>query len=235
MNIKIIYEDEDVLVLDKPSKITVNKSDTTKEEYTIQDFLQEKFPIGDVSDISSDFYKRNGIVHRIDKETSGILLVAKNEDSFKNLQEQFKDRVVEKTYVALVHGNIKQGEGEIIASVGRLPWNRKRFGVLAGGKTASTKYKVIQEFKTPFTLIEAYPKTGRTHQIRVHMKYINHPLFSDNLYAGRKIARSDRAILDRIFLHAAKISFFHPKLNKKLSFESTLPIELENTLELLKG
>jgi 23S rRNA pseudouridine1911/1915/1917 synthase len=131
----------------------------------------------------------------------------------------------------LVHGRIDEDEGEISVPVGRLPWNRKRFGVLAGGKDALTKYKVLERFEKPYTLLELSPKTGRTHQIRVHLKYFNHPIFSDFVYAGRKVSRDDRKILPRVFLHAHKISFIDPSdSSKKRSFESPLPYELESAI-----
>jgi len=160
--------------------------------------------------------------------------VAKNPQSFENLQLQFKDRKVSKVYVALVHGHVDSLEGEISVPVGRLPWNRKRFGVLAGGKEALTQYKVLENFDKPFTLLELNPKTGRTHQIRVHLKYFNHPIFGDSLYAGRKTSRDDRKTLDRFFLHAKKIFFYHPKTGQGIEFESPLPTELENVLSILK-
>jgi len=265
MNIKIIYEDEDLLVLDKPAGITVNKSETTVKDITVQDWIEQKFkvqiarlPKPDTGgqarfkvEEESDFYKRAGIVHRIDKETSGLLIVAKNKDSFENLQKQFKDRVVKKTYLALSHGKIYPEEGEIRAPVGRLPWNRKRFGILAGGRESITRYRVISNFKNPsltkasegkqisnkteeLTLVELYPETGRTHQIRVHLKYINRPIFSDFLYAGRKISKKDRSLLPRVFLHAYKISFKQPKTGEMLSLKSSLPEELSKFLESLQ-
>lgn len=218
MNIETVYEDEDILVINKPSGLTVNRSETTKGD-TLQDWLEKEYKTE---------VERSGIVHRIDKETSGILLIAKNTQSFENLQKQFKDRVVKKTYIALVHGKISS-DGEVRVPVGRLPWNRKRFGVLAGGREAVTKYKV-QGSKVinseQMTLLEVYPETGRTHQIRVHMKYLGHPIFGDDPYGGRKTARSDRKILPRLFLHASKISFVHPKKRDRVSFESKLPSEL---------
>ncbi len=242
--INIIHEDNDILLLDKPSGITVNRAETTKSEFTVQDWLEEKFKGNDLwfsADKDSDFFKRAGIVHRLDKETSGILIVAKNPQSFINLQAQFKERKVEKTYLALAHGRFAAPEGEIAVPVGRLPWSRKRFGVLAGGKEAVTKYKALktkyfpsEKQKEPFTLIELNPKTGRTHQIRVHLKYINHPVFADFAYAGRKTAKNDRKILNRLFLHAAKISFYHPKTGEKVVFESPLPSELKEFLHFLK-
>src|SRR3989344_4931033 len=181
--------------------------------------------------------KRAGIVHRLDKETSGILLVAKTPQAFENLQKQFKERIVKKTYIALAHGKIDEETGEIRVPVGRLPWNRKRFGIIPGGRDSITKYKIlkikyqiINGKKEPLTLLELYPETGRTHQIRVHLKYFNHPIFSDFLYAGRKTARSDRKILGRVFLHAAKISFKHPQTGKEVTFESPLPQDLREFL-----
>ena len=235
-DIKVIYEDSDILVLDKPAGITVNRSDTTRGEETVQDWIEKNIklkPPNLKGNEKTDFYKRSGIVHRIDKETSGILLVAKNIESFEGLQSQFKERLIEKTYLALVHGKVIPEVGEISVPVGRLPWNRKKFGVLAGGREAVTKYKVLSilylvsgKKEEPMSLLELYPKTGRTHQIRVHLKYFNHPIFADFLYAGRKTARDDRKVLNRVFLHAHKISFTHPVTNKQISLESPLPEEL---------
>jgi 23S rRNA pseudouridine1911/1915/1917 synthase len=234
-NIKIIHEDNDIIIVNKPSGVIVNRADTTKNEFTLQDFLDEKYPLEDNLDKESDFYKRHGIVHRIDKETSGVLIVAKNIESFTNLQAQFKERRVSKTYIALVHGHVESEEGDISVPVGRLPWNRKRFGVLAGGKEATTHYKVIQKFEKPFTLLELNPKTGRTHQIRVHLKYFNHPIFGDFLYAGRKTSRTDRKVLERFFLHAKSISFLHPTEGKKVKFEADLPHELQTTIDYINN
>lgn len=230
---QIVYEDNDIIVVNKPAGLIVNKADTTINQITLQDFLQENYPLS--TNDGSDFYKRNGIVHRIDKETSGLLIVAKNIESFINLQAQFKERRVNKTYIALVHGHVESEEGDISVPVGRLPWNRKRFGVLAGGKEATTHYKVLQQFSKPFTLLELSPKTGRTHQIRVHLQYFNHPIFGDLLYAGRKTSREDRKILERFFLHAEKISFYHPKTGKLVEFLAPLPLELKNIVNLIEG
>lgn len=235
--VSIVYEDEFILVIDKPAGITVNKADTTKNEVTLQDWVESYLSFEVKGD--SDFYKRAGIVHRIDKETSGILIIAKTESSFINLQAQFKERNVEKTYIALVHGIVTPAEGVISVPVGRLPWNRKRFGVLAGGKESVTGYKVLSNYtykdkkiNEQLSLLQLNPKTGRTHQIRVHLKYINHPIFSDPLYAGRKTSRNDRKVLPRVFLHAQKIIFSHPDTGKRIEFESDLPLELK---ELLKS
>lgn len=239
MNIRIIYEDSDLLVIDKPAGITVNKSDTTVNQETVQEWAESELrdERGEMRvDEESDFYKRGGVVHRLDKETSGILLIAKNVHAFEELQRQFKEREVKKTYLSLAHGKIVPAAGEINVPVGRLPWNRKQFGIITGGRESVTKYKTISNYKSPisneiFTLVELYPQSGRTHQIRVHLKYIGHPVFSDFLYAGRKTARSDRKILPRVFLHAAKISFVHPKTGESVAFESVLPTELSEQLK----
>jgi 23S rRNA pseudouridine1911/1915/1917 synthase len=257
MEFKIIFEDDDLLVLDKPAGMIVNRSDTTKGEETVVDFVEKHLNIPKppprlfdpnfknkdyVTQAKEDFVYRSGIVHRLDKETSGILLVAKKCDAFINLQSQFKERKVHKTYLALAHGKIEPEIGEINVAVGRLPWNRKRFGVVAQGresvtmyKVLSTKYLVSEKGKEPLSLVELSPRTGRTHQIRVHLQYIKCPIFADPLYAGRKTSRNDRILLSRIFLHAARISFFHPKTNKQISFESQLPVELSHFLSTLSS
>lgn len=243
----ILFEDTDIIVLNKPSHITVNKADTTRREITVQDWIEKKYQISHPKDDQPmaengvfenpaiTFVKRSGIVHRLDKETSGILLVAKNVESFINLQKQFKERTVKKIYMALAHGKVIPEEGEINVPVGRLSFNRKRFGVIAGGREAVTKYKTISNFKKEevLSLLEIYPQTGRTHQIRVHAKYINHPIVGDELYAGRKTARDDRKYVSRLFLHASKITFIHPTQNREVTFESPLPWELQEFLDSL--
>ena len=237
---KIIFEDEELLVLDKPAGWIVNRSDTTKGAKTVQEWVEDYLGVskGDTFPAFDAFNARAGIVHRLDKETSGILLVAKTPDAFVNLQSQFKERKVQKTYIALAHGKIEPTEGEINVAVGRLPWNRKRFGVLSGGREAITQYKSLRSLQStinnePLTLVELYPKSGRTHQIRVHLQYIKRPIFSDPLYAGRKTSRDDRKLLNRVFLHAAKISFLHPRSGETLRFESLLPEDLNSFLKTL--
>jgi 23S rRNA pseudouridine1911/1915/1917 synthase len=246
---QIIFEDEHILVINKPSGMTVNRSETTRSEYTLQDWVEEYLGIKKIaypsqteedSDIEKAFFSRSGIVHRIDKETSGILLIGKNLASFMALQAQFKARTVKKTYSALAHGKVVPKEGEINVPVGRLPWKRRHFGVVAGGRESKTLYKVIAYYQLPnkkkeiLSLLEVNPVTGRTHQIRVHFQYLGHPLFADFLYAGRKTQREDRKLLSRVFLHADRISFHHPLTNNLLTFEAPLPSELRNILQLLK-
>lgn len=255
----ILYEDDSLVVINKPAGITVNKSDTTIHETTIQDWSEEYLGIKRVSRVAkvpqvprekngeardirdtldTSFYDRGGIVHRIDKETSGILLIAKTQEAFEALQRQFKERTVKKTYLTLVHGKVAPKEGEINIPVGRLPWNRRQFGVVAGGREALTRYKTIDNVQLTFnkkkeilSLLEVSPETGRTHQIRVHMKYLNHPIFADFLYAGRKTSRDDRMLLGRVFLHAHSISFIHPVTSERIAFQSQLPSELQSVID----
>lgn len=231
----ILFEDEQMVVIDKPAGLTVNKSDTTKSVVTLQDWMENKYPIfGVLHDGTDDFHNRSGLVHRLDKETSGVLVLAKTSAAFHALQMQFKERKVKKIYLALSHGVISPETGEINVPVGRTPWNRTHFGVVAGGRESKTNYKVLgvryqvwRKKREPLSLVELYPQTGRTHQIRVHLKHINHPIFADELYAGRKTARDDRQILPRLFLHAAKLSFFHPVTGEFTTFTSPLPEVLQ--------
>jgi len=250
ISIPIIFEDESLLIVNKPAGITVNRAETTKHETTVQDWAEKYLSITyKVSRIKygdpewrpeEEFNQRGGIVHRLDKETSGVLIIAKTPDTFVNLQTQFRERTVKKTYIALAHGSISPKEGEISVPVGRLPWNRNRFGVLPGGRESKTLYTVLSYYKhadnkDSLTLVELYPQSGRTHQIRVHLKYINHPIFSDFLYAGRKTARSDRRFLPRVFLHAAKINFLHPVTGERVTFEAPLSKELTAFLQTLES
>lgn len=234
----ILFEDNDLVVLEKGPDMVVNRSGTSSDN-TLQDWVESniQFTIHDLQaknkEEQSDFVKRSGIVHRLDRETSGIILVAKNEKTFLALQSQFKDRHVRKEYVALVHGHIEGDTGVIDVPVGRLPWARTKFGVHPEGRAALTEYKVekraeldVARGKIPVSLVRVYPKTGRTHQIRVHFQHIHHPVFADSLYAGRKTGRGDRAILPRQFLHAAGIEFVNPVTNETMRFESPLPSDL---------
>lgn len=221
----IIYEDDSLMVLDKPAGWITNAASTTKDQPTVEAWL--KIPL-----------ERSGIVHRIDKETSGILLAAKTKEAFENLQAQFKERKVKKTYTALVHGEVIDKEGVIKETVGRLPWRRDRFGVLPGGREATTRYRVLNSYNKEsdkFTLLELSPETGRTHQIRIHLKHIGHPIVSDEFYAGRKTARKDRKWCPRLFLHASEITFAHPKTGAQSKFKSALPKDLDVVLYSLNG
>lgn len=243
--IPILYEDSELLIINKPAGITVNRSETTTND-TIQDWAEEYLHIakgvGHSEDTETDFYDRGGIVHRLDKETSGVLVLAKTPEAFTKIQQQFKERVIEKKYQALTHGVVTPATGEIKAPVGRLPWNRTQFGIVAGGRDSVTFYNRLAVYELPGigsgrqkgSLLELSPQTGRTHQIRVHLKYIGHPIFADFLYAGRKTARDDRKFLTRVFLHAESLTLTHPRLGERMSFHAPLPEELASLLSSLK-
>jgi len=252
---QIIFQDEFFLVLDKPAGMVVNRAETTRGEETVQDWIEHNFDFP----ISSCESLRNGIVHRLDKETSGLLLVAKTQPVFENLQQQFKERKVKKKYLTLVHGEVEPEEGAIEASISRSPFDRKKFGVFLGGREAKTNYRVLEYLgpvklfppKKPikgtlfggppelatqkeFTLLELTPETGRTHQIRVHLKFIGHPVVEDEKYAGRKTARQDRQWCPRQFLHAAGLSFDHPVTGQRMEFSSKLPSDLQLAMMKLR-
>lgn len=233
MDPKIIYEDNSFFVIDKPSGWIVNEAATTKRQPVLQTWLKQfNYPL------VGDIHCRYGIVHRLDKETSGVMIVAKNKESFDKLQAEFKNREIEKTYLALVHGKITPQEGEIRVPVGRLPWRRDRFGIVSGGRDSRTFYKTVEFFPGEnggHTLVEFYPKTGRTHQIRIHSKYLKHAIVADDFYAGRKTARNDRKWCPRMFLHAKSIGFIHPISGKKVFFTSQLPEDLKSVLSLLRS
>lgn len=229
----IIFEDDSFFVINKPSGWITNDADTTTDQPTVQTWIRNNHKTA----VSDSLEYRGGIVHRLDKETSGILLIAKSPHAFTNLQSQFKERKVTKSYIALTHGKLKDPEGVVDAAVGRLPWRRDRFGVLSGGREAVTTYKLIKEYSnetSEFSLVEFFPKTGRTHQIRIHAKYLGNPIVADPFYAGRKTARKDRLWCPRLFLHAAKINFFHPETRDAVNFEAKLPPDLTLALEGLK-
>jgi 23S rRNA pseudouridine1911/1915/1917 synthase len=242
MNIPIVFEDESLIIIDKPAGIVVNRSLNSPHD-TVQDWAEKKLNFKDQrSKIEkgeeSTFYGRAGIVHRLDKETSGILLIAKNEKNFLHLQNQFFSRTVQKEYITLVHGNVLSSNAEINAPVGRLPWDRMKFGVLPGGREASTSYSVIERFdfrNSQYSLLTVLPHTGRTHQIRIHLKHIGHSIVGDYLYAGRKTYRQDKEFCNRIFLHAGRIRFIHPEKNVVMEFSTVLPEDLVDVVSDMRG
>ncbi|QQG41440.1 MAG: RluA family pseudouridine synthase [Candidatus Woesebacteria bacterium] len=230
---KIIFQDDSLFVVEKPSGWITNDADTTTTQPVVQTWMRSNFQYP----ISNDQLLRSGIVHRLDKETSGILLVAKTKEAFEKLQSEFKNREVQKTYTALLHGKVEPAKGEIKAEVGRLPWRRDRFGVVPGGRESTTQYKVLEFYageRGGNSLVEFHPKTGRTHQIRIHSKHIGHAIVADEFYAGRKTARNDRKWCPRLFLHASGIKFINPDTGKEVEFKSELPGDLQKILKTLE-
>lgn len=234
MEPKMIAQSQDYFILDKPAGWITDEANTTGSQPVVQTWLKDNLDY----ELKNNRECRNGIVHRLDKETSGILIVAKNENAYRILQKQFKERAVKKTYLALVHGKLEVESGEVEAAVGRLPWRRDRFGVLPGGREAVTVYNLVANYmlsdsKDEFSLVRLKPRSGRTHQIRVHMKYLSHPLVADEFYAGRKTARKDRKWCPRLFLHAETIEFIDPSTKKTVKYTSDLPTDLETVLKKL--
>jgi len=236
--IKVIYEDENLLTIDKPPNLIVfpeapspfAKTSEDKKEKTLIDYLLKNYP--DLKNVGKP--PRYGIVHRLDKNTSGILLIAKNNKALYFLQEQFKERKVIKKYIALVVGNPKQDFGEIETLIGRAPKNRKKQKIYLphepdskGKRKAITEYKVLERFDD-YTLIEAAPKTGRKHQIRVHLAFIHHPIAGDKMY-GFKNQPCPKG-LKRQFLHAKYLKI--KMLNgKEKEFKLELPKDLKEVLQ----
>ncbi len=242
MSPRILFEDEEFFVINKPAGMTVNRSETTKNEETVQDWVKINFNFP----LANSLALRNGLVHRLDKETSGILLIAKTAKTFEDLQKQFKERKIKKKYLALVHGRVEPSSGIIQASISRSPFNRKKFGVFLGGREAKTNYKVKKHYRLDdtinnddnnnnYTFIELAPVTGRTHQIRVHLKFIGHPIVADEKYVGRKTLRKDLTWCPRLFLHAAFLSFSHPVSRQKITLDSELPSDLRLAMMKLKS
>ena len=255
MNLVIVFENEQVLVCDKLAGLVVNKSETIKEE-TLQDQLAKYFRLqkGDLG-----IGGRAGIVHRLDRETSGLLVVAKTNAAFKNLQSQFEQRSVEKEYLALVHGIVSLEHGSIDVNLVRIG-KFGRFGVLknrqTGGRGSRTEYDLIKQLRFDdrkferllpknlsksrinylkvhskgYSYLKVLPKTGRTHQIRVVLKHIGHPVVSDLIYTPAKLLKFDLAWCPRLFLHASYLEFGDPETKKRIDFRLDLPNELKNVM-----
>ena len=217
----IVYEDDDVIVVNKPQGMVVHPA-PGHPDHTLVNALLYHSPL---STINGTF--RPGIVHRIDKDTSGLLMVAKNDLAHQSLAEQLRNKTNKREYLALVYGQIKEDEGTIDAPLGRNPQDRKKQAVVKGGRHAVTHFKVIKRYDN-FTLVKCILETGRTHQIRVHMKYIGHPLVGDPLYGPRKVIGKDGQ-----FLHAALLGFKHPRTGKELVFEAPLPENFQKMLDKL--
>lgn len=281
MNLDILYEDQDLIVINKQSGLVVNRSTTMKAE-TIQDWFVKKFGeeyftkdfwdkdlsyqklipsdfTDEFGDVMAIWQERLGVVHRLDKDTSGALILAKNPGALLNLLAQFKKRQTQKIYLALVHGQLAEKSGTINAPMARNSQNRLKFAIDNNGRQAVTDYRVIKEFtslsaktialvaqesqgkvkkikelyQAGFSLIQLSPKTGRTHQIRVHMSAMQHPLVGDQLYAGRKRSKLDVFWCQRHFLHASSIEFIHPRTQEKMLQEASLTKDLNEVLKLV--
>ena len=217
----IVYEDDDVIVINKPQGMVVHPA-PGHDEHTLVNALLYHCPL---STINGTF--RPGIVHRIDKDTSGLLMVAKNDKAHRSLAKQLKDKTNIREYVALVHGRIAEDEGTINAPIGRSLKDRKKQAVVKDGRNAVTHFEVLKRYRD-YTFVKCILETGRTHQIRVHMKYIGHPLVGDPLYGPKQTIKGNGQ-----FLHAGKLGFVHPTTEKLLIFEAPLPKIFQECLEKL--
>ncbi len=231
----IIYEDSELLVINKPKGMVVHPAPGNLCGTLVNALL---YHCGDsLSGIGGVI--RPGIVHRIDKDTSGLLVVAKNDDAHLALSEQLKDHTVSRIYSAIALGNFKQDCGTVDAPIGRHPSDRKKMAVLRNSESAReavTHYNVIERFGS-FTYIKCVLETGRTHQIRVHMSSIGHPLLGDDVYggSGTKFEALHRKLISGQCLHAGELSFVHPKTKEKMHFETPLPSYFEELLTKLKN
>lgn len=243
MELNIVYEDADLMMINKPAGMVVHPG---SGNYTgtllngVSYYLQQQNP-----DLSEDLLPRFGLVHRIDKNTSGLLVLAKTDKAMRLLAKQFFDHTVTRQYLALVWGDVAQDAGTIVAHVGRNLRFRKLFEAYPEGdhgKEAITHYKVVERFGY-VTLVQCILETGRTHQIRVHMKYIGHPLFNDDFYGGDKIVKGTvytkyKQFVDNCFqicqrqaLHAKTLGFIHPTTGEQMFFDTQLPEDIEQVIE----
>lgn len=229
--IEIVYEDETLVVVNKPAGLVVHPA-AGIHSGTLANALAyhfQRLP-------GSGAGVRPGIVHRLDRDTSGLLVVAKTEAALEHLSDQFRDRTVFKSYVALVHGRVNSDSGRIDQPLARDRSNRTRMAVVRGGRSALSLYRVRQRFNR-FTVLDVEIKTGRTHQIRVHLAWLKHPVVGDETYGGGRDntiqdakLRAHIRNLGRNFLHAEKLAFTHPQTNERVEFSSPLPTELAQLL-----
>ena len=222
VDFEIVYEDDDILVINKPQGLVVHPCSSTKHGTLVNGLL---YRIKNLSGINGKL--RPGIVHRLDKETSGLLVVAKNDKAHISLAEQIKNKTCKRNYLAILEGNLKDDEGEIETKIGRDKKDRKKMAVVENGRVAITNYKVLERFKNA-CLVEFSLKTGRTHQIRVHAKFLNHPIIGDKVY-GKEVKG-----LNGQLLHACKLTFMHPSTHKEVLFEVKPPKYFEEYLEKLR-
>lgn len=224
---RVVFEDSDVIVIDKPSGLVVHPG-TGNEGSTLVNGLLARYP--QISDVGQP--ERPGIVHRLDKSTSGLMIVAKSQAAYDKLVEMMAEHRVRRTYTALVHGTMGASRGSIDAPIGRSHTHSTQMALSSSGKEAVTHYEVKSIFTIPLeaTLVELQLETGRTHQIRVHMRAIGHPVVGDEVYSRRGSTG-----LNRIFLHSSNIGFSHPTTGEEMGFSCGLPIELTEFLESFKS
>lgn len=221
----IMYEDEDVVVINKPQGIVVHPAPGNYKGTLVNALLYHCEDLSGINGVA-----RPGIVHRIDKDTSGILVIAKNDKAHNKLSEQLKNHSMNREYIALVEGRIKQDTGVVDKPIARNPKDRLKMGIVSGGKRAVTHYQVLERYEKN-TLIKCILETGRTHQIRLHMSHIGYPIVGDPVYGIKK----QRFNLKGQMLHAKKLGFIHPSTGEYMEFESPLPEYFTHILNLLSN
>ncbi len=241
-NIKILFEDDDILVVDKPAGVMVHEDGKAKKWPVLTDWFLEKYPesarVGqDIETDSGEVIQRPGIVHRLDRETSGVMIVCKNQESFEFVKEQFKNREVEKTYNAFCYGEMRFEEGSVDKEIGRSKqfgkWTAMANSLRGTSRDALTKYKTLISGNN-FSFVELMPKTGRTHQIRVHLQFLQNPVVADKMYAGKRAENEgvENLFFKRQALHAKKIKF--RKMDGQLiEVESELPKDFQIAYKFL--
>ncbi len=261
---RIIFEDQDLLVINKPAGLVVNRANSVKQ-VTLQDWIDtylENDALWKKGRAEDEiFSQRSGMIHRLDKDTSGLILFAKNPSMMYGMMEQFQARTIQKTYLALTHEHFTDKKGIIEVGIRRHPQDRERFSVSSEGRPSKTFFQVQREFSglniaklqkhleeqgistkgihqlsriyQDFSLVELQPKTGRTHQIRVHLQFMHHPIVGDERYVGRKRFRIDQLWCERQWLHAWKISFAYPNGGPVREFEAPVAKDLEKSLSFL--
>jgi 23S rRNA pseudouridine1911/1915/1917 synthase len=238
ISLDIIYEDDDLIVLNKPADMIVHpaRGNTRGTLVNALAFYSDRLSSG-----TGEF--RPGIVHRLDRDTTGVMVVAKNDKAQWKIAKQFERRQIKKTYIAIVHGTPELTADRISAPLGVHPKIREKYSIRPEiGKEAITFYKTIESFRG-FSLLRLNPKTGRTHQIRVHLSYIKHPIVGDDMYGGKLVypwqladaePTAQDPIIDRCALHASTLEFKHPTTEKMVEFEAPLPDDMQNLLDILR-
>jgi len=222
LHLNVIYEDDDLLVINKPQGMVVHPASSYHEPTLVHGLLYQVDELSSINGVA-----RPGIVHRIDKDTSGLLVVAKNDFTHQALSHDLSEHKIKREYIALVYGKFTENEGTIDAPITRHPKNRLKMTVASGGKPAKTHFKVVDRFEH-YTLLTCQLETGRTHQIRVHMAYINHPIVGDPIYGPKDVIGKTGQ-----YLHAQKITFFHPTKKEHMTFTADMPKEFRNLLDKL--
>ena len=230
----VLYEDEAILVLNKPTGLVVHPA-PGHWSGTLVNALLHHFdsPQGSLSTIGGK--ERPGLVHRLDKETSGVMVVAKTDETHRSLAGQFKQHSITRVYEALAWGSIKKPEGVIELAIGRDLKERKKFSArTARPKASATVYRVIKRLGKLVTLVELFPRTGRTHQIRVHLAALGHPVLGDPTYGGRKVRELEGVAIPRVMLHARTLGFLHPTTGRHMGYSSPLPLDMSAIIDALE-